>query len=592
MPGHVFISYRWGTASSDAAGRLYSELQRQLPQDRINLDVQNRPTGEGLRKRIQDDVKAADVMLLAIHPEWLAAIPRLNDQDDLVRLEIEAALEFGITIIPVLLNGSVMPTGGLLPASIQPIANLPAVTIGEHAAYAAGIDRLCRDIRGTLPGTFLRLLNWVANNSPANVVLGLMILGALMIFLSRMLEIHTFSILVRVMALFGQGQETELEVKREVGLMMAWNWTAVVLLITPAMYVIFANTLRHAKELLDILQFRKMVYYIGEPGVTEPIGARRLWESVARPTSSWCKVFAAIAVVLGTVQWWQYSGQWFFKGYSGQRFMLISTGPDWNIGWAIVDALAPSGLAITAFVLLMYIVYGVGSFLTYSYYAFLFNFFAELSQLATSAGSRSSEALRLDMSDRDAGGLASFRTIQRDHAAFCLWSLFAMYLMALRNAYLPLVCRLPAGVASSLVDDDSRLGQCSNMVSFSSNIYRSTAHFVGSVLGGAPDFGVLFFAYSEQNLFVLGSLLHVCLITSFFYLISSRMTAIVETARHGADSEVADVLLRKIRFENGRVIAIMSIGALATIFLNLGPLVLFVAMATYSLERWMSVRGR
>lgn len=194
----------------------------------------------------------------------------------------------------------------------------------------------------------------------------------------------------------------------------------------------------------------------------------------------------------------------------------------------------------------MYLVYGIGTVVTYSYYAFLFNFFAELSQLATSAGVRSGTALRLDVSDRDSGGLAAFRNIQRDHAAFCLWTLFAMYRMAVRNAYLPLVCRVPAGVAAMLGDGQAQLAQCGHMAAFASTIYYSAVYFARTLFAGHPDFGVLFHTYSEQNQFVLGPVLYVCLITSFFVLISNRMKSIVETARHRADPELADNLLRRI----------------------------------------------
>jgi hypothetical protein len=598
MAGSIFISYRWGaTTSSDAVGRLSATLQQKLLKNAVVLDVQNRPSGvERLRERIQNQVKAADVMVIAIHPDWIEEMPRLHNKDDLVRLEIEAALEFGLKIIPVVLNGARLPEPSELPESIRALADMPAETVGVRDTYEAGIDRLAISIRRILPGRTLRGLSWLANSSPINVALALAIVGALMLFGSRVLDIHILHLAVDVQARLGAAPEAAVRIEREVGLLMAWNWALALVIITPAMFLLSATTLRHAKELLDGLQHRKMMYYVDEPGRSTPITARRLWEAVARPSAVWCQAFAALALVLGTYQWWLYSGQWYFKHttFDLASFLQASTGPDWNIAWAIRDALtdgkpvimslAANAPIIAIFVLLMYLVYGIGSAVTYSYYAFLFNFFSELSQLATSAGVRSGQALRLDVSDRDAGGLAAFRTIQRDHAAFCLWTLFAMYLMALRNAYLPPVCRVPAGVAAMVGSDGAGLAQCSNMGSFASNIYYSAIHFVGTLLSGKPDFGVLFHTYSEQNPFVLGTALYVCLITSFFVLISSRMKSIVETARHHADPSIADNLLRRIRFENGRVIAIMAIGALSMVFLNLGALVVIVALVLFPLD--------
>lgn len=601
MAGDVFISYRWGPTSSDAVGRLAEVLKDQLGRDAVCVDIDSRNDGTGLRRRILDQLKAAEVILIVIHPDWSEAVPRLRDAEDLVRFEIEAAQEFGLKAIPVLLNGATLPKEEDLPESLKGIPDLPSVTIATHLGYKAEVSKLAADIKAALPNATLRALRWVANNSPMNATLALMILGALMLFGSHILNIHTLMYKnVSIETRFGVDIDTSAVLPvREAGLLMAWNWSVALLLITPAMFLLSANTLRHAKQLLDTLQHRKMMYYVDAGGQTTPLTARRQWEAVARPSAVWCQAFAVLAFVLGVYQWWQYSGQWYFKRQDFDSaayldaFMMLSTGPDWNIAWAIVAGLRDNALVIALFVLLMYLVYGIGSALTYSYYAFLFNFFAELSQLATSAGVRAGMTLRLDVADRDAGGLATFRTIQRDHAVFCFWTLFAMYLMALRNAYLPLVCRLPAGVSRMFADDAARMGQCSNMAAFSSNIYYSSVHFVRSLFSGAPDFGILFHAYSEQNQFVMGPALYVVLIASFFFLISSRMRAIVETARHEADPQLAAGLLRRIKFENGRVLTIMAMGALSVVFLNLGPIVVALALVLFPIEQaWSRVTSR
>lgn len=590
MAGQVFISYRWGSASSDAVARLAAALRLRLGAT-IPLDVERRKIeGKPLREQIKNDLKGSDIIIIAIHPDWIEAIPRLHDPDDLVRLEIETALEFGLKAVPVLLNKARRPERKELPDSLHLVADLPAVVFGQHETYEASVIQLAKTIEASLPKAGLRAMTWFADNSPINVMFALMILGALLLFTSRALDIHTLHLPMTVDTSIDGRIPTFADINREVGVLMAWNWAVALVLITPIMFFTFANTLRTAKQLLDVLQFRKMIYYIDERGVNAPLMARRLWEAVARPSSIWCQAFAAIAVVLGTYQWWYYSGQFHFKPQPPlfadflKSFMQFSTGPDWNIAWALFPALASEGDQIAVFSLLMYLVYGIGSMLTYSYYAFLFNFFAELSQLATSADVKTGTTLRLDVRDRDSGGLGAFKIIQRDHAAFCLWTLLAMYLMALRNAYLPLVCRIPAGVVAMLGGDDARLAQCSSMPAFASNIYYSMSYFGRTLFSGHADLSVLVHTYSEQNPFILGSALYVCFIASFFFLISSRMKSIVQTARDHGDPRLADNLLKRIRFENGRVMVIMTAGALSIVFLNLGLIVVALALILFPAE--------
>src|SRR3954453_11606348 len=98
MRPDVFISYRRGPGSTDAVRRLASALRSALGDQAVHLDVLTPPAGVDLRKRIQTDLKAASVMVLAIHPDWIDAMHRLSGSEDWVRLEIEVALEVGIPI--------------------------------------------------------------------------------------------------------------------------------------------------------------------------------------------------------------------------------------------------------------------------------------------------------------------------------------------------------------------------------------------------------------------------------------------------------------------------------------------------------------
>jgi hypothetical protein len=74
------------------------------------------------RRVITGAVQSCAVLLAVIGGRWLeAAGPdgrRLDDPDDFVRLEIEAALARGVRVIPVLVDGTTMPRPDQLPASL------------------------------------------------------------------------------------------------------------------------------------------------------------------------------------------------------------------------------------------------------------------------------------------------------------------------------------------------------------------------------------------------------------------------------------------------------------------------------------------
>lgn len=592
MSSEVFVSYRWGQSSRDAVYRLGSELKKNLGKRTVHIDIDKQVSGESLPSRIQQQIRDASVVVVAIHPEWIDAIPRLPGTNDYVRLEIEAALELGVPIVPVLLNGAQQPEREKLPPSIQPICDQYMYPLGEHASYEIDARELSRAISRIIGGRITRYVTWFANHHAWNLAFGLSVLGALLLFLSRMLDVHTFRFAAPLEVWLSGDDKPIITVMREAGVLMAWNWVVVIILLTPVMILLANATLREAKELLDSLQLRKMIRYVGEHGRVSLATSRRIWDAVARPTAIWCQVFVVLAIVLGTVQWWQYSGQWYFVGYTESAFMRTSTGPDWHVGWALgVQPLADSGGAITAFTLAMYLVYGIGSALTFSYYAFQFNFFSEMSQISSTAGTRSSIVLRLDLTDRLAGGLGALGRMQRSHAAFCYWSVFAMYVMSMRNAYLPLTCRMPASVVADSPSASAIAENCSNMGAFATKVLESFRHFVESLIAGQPDFKVLVHTYSDQNLFVLGSMLHAFLIAAFFYLISSRMHSIIESARGDAHESVAAPLIRSIQFQNARVLAILVLGGVSTVFLNLGPLVLVVAALLWAIERLVRQRS-
>src|SRR5512132_1517315 len=95
--GRVFISYRRQEASG-LAGRVHERLAARLGDDQVFMDVDTIALGMDFAAVITQAVSTCEVLLAIIGPTWLTATDedgqrRLDDPDDIVRIEIAAALE-------------------------------------------------------------------------------------------------------------------------------------------------------------------------------------------------------------------------------------------------------------------------------------------------------------------------------------------------------------------------------------------------------------------------------------------------------------------------------------------------------------------
>lgn len=131
----VFISYR-REDSAGYAGRLFDRLVHALGRDRVFRDVDTLRPGDDFIAAIREKISASRFLFVLIGPHWLTATDqqgrnRLEDPNDLVRLEIEMALERKISVIPILLPGAAMPDRKQLPESLAPLAQYNAFEIRE-----------------------------------------------------------------------------------------------------------------------------------------------------------------------------------------------------------------------------------------------------------------------------------------------------------------------------------------------------------------------------------------------------------------------------------------------------------------------------
>jgi hypothetical protein len=143
--GAVFISYRRGDAEGQARA-LYGELVKLLGKDSVFMDVDSIALGRDFRHVLQERLGSCDVMLVLIGPSWLdskdgVGARRLDSSTDFVRQEIAAALKRNIPVIPLLVQGTQVPSPERLPEDLRDLSYRNAFELG-HTTWESDIREM------------------------------------------------------------------------------------------------------------------------------------------------------------------------------------------------------------------------------------------------------------------------------------------------------------------------------------------------------------------------------------------------------------------------------------------------------------------
>jgi hypothetical protein len=152
-PGRIFISYR-REETAYPAGWLYDRLADRFGAGKIFKDIDSIELGDDFVEVITTAVGSCDVLLALIGTEWLTVTGedggrRLDDPADFVRVEIEAALERDVRVIPVLVDGASMPLAEDLPASLAKLVRRQALELSP-SRFDFDTGRLLRVLERTL----------------------------------------------------------------------------------------------------------------------------------------------------------------------------------------------------------------------------------------------------------------------------------------------------------------------------------------------------------------------------------------------------------------------------------------------------------
>jgi hypothetical protein len=152
--GRIFISYR-REETAYHADWLYDFLAGRFGRQQVFKDVDSILPGEDFVEKITKAVEDCDVLLALVGDRWLAIADtegnrRLNDPKDFVRLEIEAALEGGVRVIPVLFEGARIPRAEELPKSMGQFVRCQAQWLSS-THFKADADKLLSVLKKVLP---------------------------------------------------------------------------------------------------------------------------------------------------------------------------------------------------------------------------------------------------------------------------------------------------------------------------------------------------------------------------------------------------------------------------------------------------------
>jgi hypothetical protein len=135
MPG-IFVSYRRKDTAGHA-GRVFDRLRDHFGATRVFRDVNVLKGGEDFVEALARAVDSCQVFIVVIGREWFDARDdqgrrRLDDPRDFIRLEVETALRRKVLVLPVLVEGAVMPDLDDLPEPLRPLARRQAIELSDH----------------------------------------------------------------------------------------------------------------------------------------------------------------------------------------------------------------------------------------------------------------------------------------------------------------------------------------------------------------------------------------------------------------------------------------------------------------------------
>ena len=146
----IILSYR-REDSAGVTGRIFDRLTQEFGTDRVFMDIDSMPAGVDFHDHLQEILADCGALLVVVGKSWRSQRKgqpaRIMDPDDWVRIEVETALQRGIPVVPLLIDGASLPSRDQLPESLWPLLRRNALPVDSGRDFHAQLSRLVRDLR-------------------------------------------------------------------------------------------------------------------------------------------------------------------------------------------------------------------------------------------------------------------------------------------------------------------------------------------------------------------------------------------------------------------------------------------------------------
>jgi hypothetical protein len=170
----VFISYRREDTSGEAS-HLAADLGDALGNRQVFIDVDTIGPGVDYVKRIDGALTECEVVLVLIGDRWLSVTDsdgkrRLDSEGDFVVLEVEKALQRpDVTVVPVLVEGTTMPTEAQLPPRIRGLASRNALELASRR-WRYDLEQILALVKRGPRAKLRRIPTWARVGVPLTLV--------------------------------------------------------------------------------------------------------------------------------------------------------------------------------------------------------------------------------------------------------------------------------------------------------------------------------------------------------------------------------------------------------------------------------------
>ena len=145
----IFLCYR-REDTQDAAGRLHDRLVIDYGRERVFMDIDSVPLGIDFVEHVTEQIGKCKAVIVMIGKQWRTIKDkkrrrRLDNDDDLVRAEIRAALQQKIPVIPVTVQNAAMPQAEDLPDDIRLLARRNGIDLSA-TRWTTDVERLIKEL--------------------------------------------------------------------------------------------------------------------------------------------------------------------------------------------------------------------------------------------------------------------------------------------------------------------------------------------------------------------------------------------------------------------------------------------------------------